>query len=503
MIHKAQQKIVYILGFFLPIFPQISIACLAILGLFYISLKNVTKKDVKIILSATILFTFFILLRSLNFLWLLYFLFYVFSFLGVKQFLRITKPNLYLMIFFGCSVILSITIYNLLASNKSVYWQTYPSISELSNTGGKIYFYPLTKNSRIATSLGYVGPGAVDITLSLRAENRPSKIAISLQRKDLNYLVPPMYCHVTILWRRCTLRVLLKDRIETMLLIGGWDTWTNLDSPIQVRDVFLNYETSPKINELLFQSGRSSGLVFNPNAFGFNALLSIFLIFVTSPKLPHAILWSISPAILIIFSGSRNSLVSLAVFALMNAFFVFLNRFRFISVVFVALVPFFILFLSYSLSQNFSYSDLNQRSVTRIIDPSEISDSMNRFNLFTKILASDIINFYVGDYHFNEKLEVFFANAEANLTHPHNLWIELLGFFGIFVTLFFLSFFFFKVQYFLKEHLKYFFSFSVALYTFSFFDTFILFPSFFMAYALIFAKYMPFTHSQGKETKYG
>lgn len=406
---------------------------------------------------------------------MIYILIVALSLLAIFQHTNIRERDAVLKgLIWGSTLLTLASTFNFL---DSVYlikpWKAYPSEARIIKQGS---FQALSSNAIVSRDLGYVGPGTLSVSLRLRhidSNNRALRLPVSLVQRG-SPIVQNAVCFTDIEWRTCTFAVQLKTRAHTVLWLGGWDSWQKKNSStLEVSSLRLVYLKPPPIGQILFNSGRSSGLTFNPNAFGLTSLVCILLIALLSKVPWHlTVVYCIPSFILLLQSGSRASLAGLVLFVL-----ILLIKSSSLKRLVGYLAPIAILvfiFLGFQAIPKYNVV------LPHILNPFEESYQASRVSLYAAVIKQVGLSF-LGKGNISQLL----ASTQKDLGlgtlgHAHSLWLQVYIVVGLLGLSILLAGFFFVEHHLNQKRLYIAQAAFFALYCISFFDYLAFYPPYYI-----------------------
>lgn len=374
----------------------------------------------------------------------------------------------------GSSLLALASIFNFF---DSVYlikpWKAHPSEARIIKQGS---FEALSSNAIVSRDLGYLGPGTLSVSLRLRhidSNNRALRIPVSLVRGD-SAIVQNAVCLTDIEWRTCTFAVQLKTRAQTALWLGGWDSWQKKNSStLEASSLRLVYLEPPPIGQILFNSGRSSGLTFNPNALGLTSLACILLIALLSKVPWHlTVVYCIPSFILLLQSGSRASLAGLVLFVL-----VLLIKSSSLKRLVGYLAPIAILVFTFL---GFQAIPKHNVVLPRILNPFVEHYHESRVSLYAAVFKEVGLSF-LGKGDISQVLVSTQRDLSLDaLGHTHSLWLQIYVVGGLLGLSIFLAGFFFVEHHLNQKRLYIAQAAFFALYCVSFFDYLAFYPPYYI-----------------------
>lgn len=352
-------------------------------------------------------------------------------------------------------------------------WTAYPSEARILKRNA---FEALSSNAIVTKDLGYVGPGVLKASMRLRhidTNNRELKLPVSFVRKS-SPITPSAFCTVTTKETTCTITVKLERRERTVLWLGGWDSWQSKNSSIlEASALRLFYLEPPPIAQILFNSGRSAGFTFNPNALGLASLVCILLVALLNRAPWHTVILSCIPLfVLLLQSGSRASLAGLVLFIL-----ILLIRHPELKRSVGYMTPIIILLVIF-----WGFRSTPEPTITlpRILNPFEDVYRESRVSLYVAVIERIGLSF-IGTRDIGSLLHDIQSDLGlGTLEHTHSLWLQIYIASGILGLLIFLAGFI-LVEYRLSQkqlHVAQAAFFS--LYCVSFFDYFAFYPPYYI-----------------------
>ncbi len=295
-----------------------------------------------------------------------------------------------------------------------------------------------TGNAWVLQLLGMQGSGQVRYRAEFRAE-KPIQVSISLLHEKLANNRVDVPCHIQTDWTTCQIVTTLPSRASMLFVFGGYGTW-KLGSPIvDVRNEHLDIIDSPTLLERVLNSSRARLWAFNENALGiWLTVLTVLAIGILGNR------WLIfSSAIFVILgvftSGSRGALAAFGLGLGLLA----LKNIKYFRALLIAATCLLIAISATQIYQQRNTVISNPITVSnggfRAIQPSDTASSRSRLEIFRLawLAFQDSPWFGVGDLQkaMIAKFDTPAQNAgllKENLTHAHNLWLQVAGESGVF-----------------------------------------------------------------------
>jgi O-Antigen ligase len=293
-------------------------------------------------------------------------------------------------------------------------------------------------NAWVLQLLGMQGSGQVRYSAEFRAE-KPIQVSISLLHEKLTNNRVDVPCSIQTDWTTCQIIATLPTRASMIFVFGGYGSW-KLGSPtIDVRNEHLDIIEPPTLLERVLNSSRAQLWAFNENALGvWLTVLTILAIGILGNR--WLIFASTVFVILGVFtSGSRGALAALG----LGLVLLTLKNIKYFRAVLIATTC-----LSTALSATQIYQQRNTIITNpimvanggfRAIQPNDPASSRSRLEIFRLawLAFKDSPWFGVGDLQ-KAMIVKYDARAQSaglareNLTHAHNLWLQVAGESGVF-----------------------------------------------------------------------
>jgi O-antigen ligase len=172
------------------------------------------------------------------------------------------------------------------------------------------------RTAYVVKALHQQGSGEIEFSLEIRTD-QTFEINYALIHAGLPSGRIDQRCPVRPEWTTCLIRTRLPNRQPALVSLGGFDTWKGGSPSIEVKNAHLKVIRSPGILERLHDLPRTSGWVFNPNAFGaLSAVLVVLVLIIGDSKRVSGI--AVGVGLLgVVLSGSRTALLGLILSVLM------------------------------------------------------------------------------------------------------------------------------------------------------------------------------------------
>jgi O-Antigen ligase len=434
----------FILGLIFAIFPEFSIGAFVFFGV----IQSLVKKKYKIavnlhpfisiIFLTLVQFIYDLRVNQIPFLGLMQGIFIV---LLYRSSIWIAKKHKVLLSFgllFGLimvSVWAAISIWFL----EPVKWRTEPGLAvETQLKEYKRFEAVATGNAWVLQLLGMQGSGQVRYSAQFRSD-RPIRLIISLLHEKLKDNRVDMPCNIQTQWTTCQIVATLPARAPMVFGFGGYGLWKRGSPDIEVRNEHLDIIEPPALVERISNASRAKLWAFNENALSvWLTVFGILAIGVVNNR--YLIFPSGVFLILGIFtSGSRSALAAFV----LGLFLLMIKDIKYFRAVLIATT-----FLLIALTATQIYQQRNtiiSNPITesdggfRAIQPNDSNSSRARLEIFRLawLAFQDSPWFGVGDLQ-KAMIAKFDARAQKagltrqNLTHAHNLWLQVAGESGAF-----------------------------------------------------------------------
>ena len=408
-------------GLFFGIFPQLNIVLIWIFQILQLKKKKVFRSkavELFITLWVVVRVAFYLqtdglwingILEGLNFYMLWQFSLYInenYNEFFLSNKLRVLQIGILLGVFFTFST----TMFNIFTHGR----QEIVLINTLQfiNSEGNSIFYAKDKlNSYILKNFGNFESGKYRLTLTARVEKMQS-INLSLFQvggKRYNKI-----CKLRTILTICEIEGDFRSFGAINGLFGSFlrSEWRLGNSPIILKDFNLIQLTGAKFSFKLLFKERQSTFTFNENAFGV-WMAAIALIVVNIKFNLTSILCFFTSVVLVVASGSRNALISLALAIATSIFWLKNKQIWLIIFLFIT----FLLFLSY----------FDIRSINIV----SLDDYRDRFYAFRKSIFIWFDSPFFGVKNFSSRL-LSPDTAGFSVSHAHNLVLQILGESGLF-----------------------------------------------------------------------
>ena len=302
-------------------------------------------------------------------------------------------------------------------------------------------------NAWVLQLLGFQGSGSVRYSAEFKA-SKPSKVMISLLHDGLKGNRVDMPCEIQTQWTSCQIRAVLPKRALLTFVIGGYGTWKRGDPAIEVRNDILDIVEPPTLLERISNAPRAKLWAFNENAFGvWVAVLGIFA-FGLINRFGVIMISGLFLISSVFISGSRGAFAAFSVGIVLLIY----KNIKFFNLLLITATFFVVDFTVWQICQQ-SNSLLTAVTIDsglnngfRAIQPNDSSSARSRLEIFRLawLAFQDSPLLGVGDLQkaMISKLDARAKNAglsRENITHSHNLWLQVAGesgVFGLFIMVF-------------------------------------------------------------------
>ena len=279
------------------------------------------------------------------------------------------------------------------------------------------------------------GPGRLTFSVDVRAERR-HRIALLVSSPALpNNFAEPAYCDVSPKWRRCSVSADLPAKGFTTVYVGGWGTWSRTSPALEVRSPKLEGVRGRTLLEIAEAFPRLSGWTFNANALGVTACLIGLLALALAHSWWISLLTITAALAGIAFSGSRGAMLGFGI----GVFVLVLSRFKFRRwMPLLALLPvLWISVLQDAAVRQTVKSVAREQQGFRSFDIANVDTAGLRLDIWRVALRAWAqspltVVFGVGELGavIRQGLPQHGLNPaldEPEVTHAHNLWVQILG----------------------------------------------------------------------------
>lgn len=427
--------LVIIIGFSMPIIPEIGTTIIVICGIIVFLSKKFKLLTIKIY-SIWLLIHLIASIRQDSIVGIFETIFSVFIFFGLNWLIpRWNAKRLSLGVLFG---LIFISIYSLFNFWKPAEqpWSVDPNLGKSELRSDLLYVTPISKtDSWILKPLLINGTGKITHVVEIKAE-RPIRLNMFILQADEIAKRDNKICNVQIFWTRCEIEYAYKSTRGLYFGVGTLGTWKIGDPKLVLRDPrIVSLERSDFFQGVL-DASRVSGFMFNENAFGATAALIGILVLGIVGWSWLGILSSVFAVFAMFMSGSRGAWL-----AFLIGFVVLLlgkNRvYKLIPVaVFVLVASFGVLQFSI-LRKSVASPSLDSPSIIRRINTSNGSSLKTRIEIWRLALQSWLetpatILFGTGDLRNAMQSHIDTRTIQAGftketITHAHSLWLQTLG----------------------------------------------------------------------------
>lgn len=322
---------------------------------------------------------------------------------------------------------------------ESTQWKLEPLLAKQVNFGHYRQFEAVdTGNAWVLQLLGMQGSGQVRYTAEFKAKT-PIQVSISLIHEKLANNRVDVPCQIHTDWTTCQIVTSLPSRASMIFVFGGYGSWKSGSSIVDVRNEHLDIIEPPTLLERVLNSSRAQLWAFNENAFGvWLTVFGILAIGIVNKQFP----FFLSAAILILGIFTSGSRSALAAFGL-GLFLLIIKDFKYFRAVLLLSTCLLITATAAQIYQQRNTNINNSLTISnsgfRAIQPNDTASSRSRLEIFRLawLAFQDSPWFGVGDLQkaMIAKYDTRAQNAglvRENLTHAHNLWLQVAGESGVF-----------------------------------------------------------------------
>lgn len=435
-LYWLNNTILIALGVSFGFFPEITVLILMVLGISYLykNLKNILFLPVKLPIPAFWL----IPLLSQNPLQII---------LGFLLFFGIKKVNVNTVFKFSLvsGMILGI-IYSVIVAFSLISkfeWVVTPDLATIDDQGSVVRFIAVNKtNAWVLQRLGQQG-GIFQYVVEVRSDQN-MLINMLILHEGLVGGHQDSPCYVTNVWSTCKIRVQTKIVRPAMFGFGSHGTWKAGDPALEVRNSRVKIFAPPLFRERLDAVSRVQGTSFNANAFGaWMAILGIIGVNIFIKWQCKLLIITLS-LVGILLSGSRNAIIAF-LFGVIMLLIAQSRYFKILFALFFLLISFLVFFIFENIHDSTSGNvsarptiELPQfpgKRALKIPDHNSMQTRIDIFQLaFRAFLSSPVVGVgnlqlaMLRDLKLNQKK---FELQPENITHAHNLWLQVAGERGI------------------------------------------------------------------------
>jgi hypothetical protein len=322
---------------------------------------------------------------------------------------------------------------------ESIQWQQEPLLAVQTQIQGYKRFEAVDiGNAWTIQLLGMQGSGKVRYSAQFRSD-KPIRLIISLLHDKLKDNRVDMPCSIQIQWTSCQIEAILPARASMIFGFGGYGLW-KLGSPaIEVREEKLVIIKAPNLLERISQASRARLWAFNENAFG--VWLTVFGILAIGNVNKRLLIFSSGVVLTlgIFTSGSRSALAAFG----LGLFLLLIKDMKYFRAILFTSTCLLIVFTATQIYQQRNTTISNPITESnggfRAIQPNDPASSRSRLEIFRLawLAFKDSPWFGTGDLQ-KAMIAKFDARAQnaglvrENLTHAHNLWLQVAGESGVF-----------------------------------------------------------------------
>jgi O-Antigen ligase len=317
-------------------------------------------------------------------------------------------------------------------------WVVTPDLATMTRRDEVTRFIPVNaSNAWVFQQLEYQG-GDFEVRVEVRAE-QPILVNTFVLHQGLPGGSINVPCQVGISWSECRLRVKTTSFLPAIFGLGSASTWKAGDTPLEVRNSRVTVIVPPSLLERLTAITRVQGAAFNANAFGAWLAVAGLIAVALSGRWWVLVLTGSVPLIGIVLSGSRNALLAFVggVMVLFVARSRAARALPALLVVATLLVGWQLWSATRSVPQvtspveNSGQPQFVGTRALEVLDAGGIRLRLEVFRLAVKVFLSSP---WVGVSDMGQALEESIdARATraglvpANLSHAHNLWLQMAG----------------------------------------------------------------------------
>jgi O-Antigen ligase len=293
-------------------------------------------------------------------------------------------------------------------------------------------------NAWVLQLLGMQGSGQVRYSAEFRVKT-PIQVSISLLHEKLPNNRVDVPCNIQTDWTTCQIVTSLPTRASMIFVFGGYGSWKSGSPTVEVRNEHLDIIELPTLLERILNSSRAQLWAFNENALG--VWLTVLTVLAIGMLRNHWLIFS--SAIFVILgvftSGSRGALAAFG----LGLFLLLIKDIKYFRMVLITTSLLLIALTAVQIYQQRTTVISNPITVSnggfRAIQPSDSASSRSRLEIFRLawLAFQDSPWFGVGDLQraMIAKYDTRAQNAglaRENLTHAHNLWLQVAAESGIF-----------------------------------------------------------------------
>lgn len=434
-----------ILGITIPIYPQISSSIIVTLGV----LIFLFKKSYNLVFIQYLIWSFihfFTSIRQESVSGALEAILPIFLYVGSSWLIpKWNERYLTISILIG---LLFINTFNLLTfwQPKNQPWSVDPNLGKLLLRTDLIKVTPIAKNdSWILKPLEINGSGEITYKVEIRAE-RPIHLNTFIIQADAIEKRKNELCEVRITWTRCDISYIFQSTRGLYFGVGTQGTWKAGDPTLELRQPEVVNLRRANFLQLIADTSRVSGFMFNENAFGATVALIGILALGIAKKRWIGIITALMSVVAVMMSGSRGALIAF-IFGIV-VLVISKSRFYKIMPIIVVLILFLVILSqvkNWQSKSNFPY--VNPTSAVRLLDTSDSSSIRTRVEIWRlafKSWSENITTILFGTGNLQlamqsnlDAREISVGFTKQTITHAHNLWLQTLGESGLigFLTL--------------------------------------------------------------------
>lgn len=427
--------VIVLSGTMIPIFPQVSIGFILILGFTNIKFE---KLDTRLIIVYVIFSAihFFIAIKNENLLLTLEaiipgFLYFGFKFINQKSKIKLIVTSILIGLVF-------IIIYSFITFWKPTNhpWNVDSTLAQSKIVNEILTVKPIaTSDSWILKPMNLNNSGKITYSVQIRASQALRLNIFILQADNLQKRYDK-YCNVQITWTTCEIMASFYDTRGLYFGVGLLGSWKKGDPSLELRYADVISLQRDSFFQRISDVSRVSGLTFNENAFGTTAALIGILALGLVGWSWLGILTSVFAIFAMIMSGSRGAWIAFVI-GLITLLLGKTRYYKWIPVVFTMLVLLFVVLQFRILRQEIALPAFNTPSNIRLLDTSDNSSIQTRIEIWRLAVKAWLetpatILFGTGDLRNAMQSQIDARTIQAGftketITHAHSLWLQTLG----------------------------------------------------------------------------
>lgn len=434
----------FILGFIFAIFPEFSIGAFVVLAI----KQSLFRGNSKLLTNPYILISIGVLtlnqfihdsrIHQVPFLGLMQGIFMVLLYRASIWIIEKHK------VFLAYGVLCGLVMISVWAAINSWFlepmqWRVEPGLAvESQLRENKRFEAVATGNAWVLQLLGMQGSGRVRYIAEFKAD-QPIRLIISLLQVKLENGRIDVPCSIQTDWTTCQIVTRVSARAPMLFGFGGYGLWKRGSPAIEVRKERLEIIEPPTLLERISYASRARLWAFNENALSvWLTVFGILALGIINSR--FIILMSGTLLIVGIFtSGSRSALAAFG----LGLLWLFMKETKYFRILLITTSCFLIALTAIQIYQQRNTIIGNPITESnggfRAIQPSDTASSRSRLEIFRLawLAFQDSPWFGVGNLQkaMSAKYDTRAQNAglvRENLTHAHNLWLQVAGESGVF-----------------------------------------------------------------------